>query len=152
MAPRRVTSGKVRTEQRSPVAGGDIFGQHARVAVPDYQPLLCRGQDGGRQASRSRPAPLLLTERGREEGRRGGKVARSWTPCCCSRSKIKPASFFVDARTHRDTHRDTHTYIIAGQLAGQDGTRMCCWVYTLISEASDSSGVSPVRGGLWWEM
>lgn len=73
MGPRRVTSGKVRTEQRSPVAGGDIFGQHAGVAAPDCQPPLCRGQGGGRRASRSRPAPLLLTERGRERGMEGGR-------------------------------------------------------------------------------
>lgn len=33
-------------------------------------------------------------------------------------------------------------------LSGQDGTRRACWVHALISEASDGSGVSPVRRGL----
>lgn len=44
MGLRTVTSGKVRTEQRSPIAGGDIFGQRGGVAAPDCQPLLCRSQ------------------------------------------------------------------------------------------------------------
>lgn len=72
MGPRTVTSGKVATQQHSPIAGGDIFGQHAGVAAPDCQPLLCCSQGGGWRASRSWPAPLLLTERG-TEGRKGHK-------------------------------------------------------------------------------
>lgn len=91
MGPRTVTSGKVTTQQHSATAGGDIFGQHAGVAAPDCQPLLCCSQGGGWRSSRSWPAPLLLTvrwkERGMEAGRRGGKVIRSWTLCCCYRSK-----------------------------------------------------------------
>lgn len=35
-----------------------------------------------------------------------------------------------------------------GLLLGQVGTRRACWVHALISEASDSSGVSPVHRGL----
>lgn len=42
----------------------------------------------------------------------------------------------------------THTHIQAGQLLGQDGTRKGCLAHTLISKASDSSGVSPVHRDL----
>lgn len=57
-------------EQRSPVAGGDIFGQYTRVTAPDTRcPMLsfgCRGQGRGQRAWRSDPAPFLLSE-GEEE-------------------------------------------------------------------------------------
>ncbi|KAI9519354.1 hypothetical protein NQZ68_029521 [Dissostichus eleginoides] len=73
---RRVMSGKVRTEQRSPVAGGDIFGQHVWVAVPDCQPplSLVTGAAAKEEAGEPQghgPAPLLLTERGTERGMGG---------------------------------------------------------------------------------
>lgn len=41
-----------------------------------------------------------------------------------------------------------HTHIQPGRLLGQDGTRKGCLVHTLISKASDSSGVSTVHRGL----
>lgn len=82
MGLRGVTSGKVRTVQHSPVAGGDIFGQHDRIVASHCQSFLlsgCRGQSQGRgqRASRSRPEPLLLPQKSNgeiERGRMGGKT------------------------------------------------------------------------------
>lgn len=72
MGSRGVTSGKVRTEQRIPVAGGDFFGQHDRIVAQRLLLSGCRGHSHGRdqRASRSRPESLLLTEK--REGERDG--------------------------------------------------------------------------------
>lgn len=80
-----------------------------------------------------------LTKRGRGSrlrgGREGGKVRRTWTPCCC----------------HRDTENwlrssqeqtCTHTHLRAGQLQVKTEQFL-----RLISEESDGPGVSPVRSG-----
>lgn len=66
MGLRGVKSGKVRTVQHSPVAGGDIFGQHDRIVASHCQSFLlsvCRGQ----RASRSRPESPLLTQKSEGE-------------------------------------------------------------------------------------
>lgn len=143
-----MTSGKVRTEQRSPVAGGDIFGQHAGVAAPGCQPPLssgCRGcgQGGGRRASRSRPALLPLAER--EEGERDGGVERSQEPGHRGAVTALNKTDLVLTRGHVLSH--THALLCRVKIEQERaaGYTLSFWRRVTVQECHLSTGASGVK-------